>query len=87
MINIEKIKECSTAFLLLKNWPKAIAENMVTALITDADNPANMAKNQRDKITKTNFINLPLLTLSSGFSIKESINKITPTCNPDTAKI
>ncbi len=87
MINIEKIKAYSTAFLLLKKLPKAIAENMVTALVTEADIPANTAKNHRNKITKTNLINLPLLTLSRGFNRKESINKIIPTCKPDTAKI
>ena len=60
---------------------------MVTALITDADKPASKAKNHKNKITKTNLINIPLLTLSRGFNTKENISKIIPTCKPDTAKM
>ena len=87
MINIEKTKDCSTAFFLLKNCPKAKAENIVTALVTDADMPANTAKNQRNEIIKTSLINLPLFRLSRGLKTKESSTKIIPTCNPDIAKI
>ena len=75
------------AFLLLKNWPIAMAENIVTALVTEADIPANTAKNHRNNTTKTSFMTFPFLYLSKGFNTKESIHKIIPTCNPDTAKI
>ena len=59
MINIEKIRDCSTAFFLLKNWPIAMVENIVTALITEADIPAKRAKNQRNKIIKNSLITFP----------------------------
>ena len=87
MINIEKIRDCSIAFFLLKNWPIAMAENIVTARITEADIPANRAKNQRNKIIKNSLITFPLLKRSRGLNTNVSIHKIMPTCNPDIAKI
>ena len=65
----------------------ATKENIVTALTTEADKPAIKAKAQsNNKITKV-FISSPFLRVSKGLKIKFKINKIIPTCNPETAKI
>ena len=61
--------------------------NMVTALVTEGESPAIMAKHHK-KVTIINGLKtLPYLMCRSGLNIKLSIHRIIPTCNPETARI
>ena len=77
---------CTNVFRL-NVIPIAIAVNIVTALTTDADKPAIIAKNHNNKTIKKILMIFPFLIFSSGFKMKDKINKIIPTCKPETAKI
>ena len=81
------MNENSITYFLLKNNPIARKVNMVTALTTDAERPAIKANVQRRITIQRVFINVPYFILSIGFKRKDKINKIIPTCKPETAKI
>ena len=66
--------------------PMATAVNMVTALTTEADNPAINANVQSRKTTTINFIVFLFFNCSKGLNKKFSMSKIIPTCNPETSK-
>ena len=61
--------------------------NIVTALVTEADKPATIAKLQRSNTIINIFIYFPNLTYSIGLKMKFKSNRIIPTCSPETAKI
>jgi hypothetical protein len=84
---MEEINENSIPFFLPKNIPIATKVNIVTALTTEADSPAIRANTHKRKIIQSVFINTPYVILSKGFNKKETSNKITPTCKPETAKM
>ena len=85
--NIEEIKENNTTFFCLKDKPMAKKVNIVTALTTEADNPATKANIQSKTTITQVFTILPLLIRSNGFSNQDKIHIKTPTCKPETAKI
>lgn len=61
--------------------------NIVTALVTEAERPAMIAKLHKIKTRMMVFMSRPLRNFSMGFSKALSKNKIIPICNPDIAKI
>ena len=61
--------------------------NMVTARVTEADKPAIKVKLHKKRTSMMVLISLPYLKRSKGFKTKVRINKIIPTCSPETAKI
>jgi len=65
----------------------ATAENMVTALTTDADKPAIIANPHNKETISIVLISFPFFNLSKGLSRTVTINKTMPTCSPETAKI
>ncbi len=65
----------------------AIMLNIVTARVTEADNPAINAKLHKRKISSNVFKNRPCLMSIIGFNKKFNIIKIIPTCKPETANI
>ena len=84
---MDEINENSTTFFLLNDNATAKKVNMVTALTTDAESTAIKANIQSNKTMIMVFKNNPYLILSRGLKIKDKIHRITPTCNPETAKI
>ena len=72
---------------LLMFMPIATMLNMVTALVTEADKPAIIAKHQRRITMIKVLIIVPCLNLSIGLNKKFRISKTIPTCKPETARI
>ena len=61
--------------------------NIVTALVTDGDNPAKMANSQSSISRIMALIALPFLRYNKGLNKMLRIHNIMPTCKPETAKI